>query len=175
MLPFHLSFWPSGITTSLTSGMPRRDTCTMLPDVVSVPAVRVVVAGRLAVDQTPMIGLPERTDALGTWIAMLWTLKPASVSVPVSDRFAAVEEVEDAQIEEERVVGLAGEDAADRAVGLPELVDAAAVAAVVRRRCRPDVVVHRPHRPGGEDGAAALDAASPCRSGTGCGSDRRAP
>ena len=46
----------------------------------------------------------------------------------------AVEQVEHAQIEEERIVGLAGEHAADVPSRLPEFVDAAAVAAVVRRR-----------------------------------------
>ena len=66
--------------------MPRRDTCTNAPLLVSDPAVRVVVAGRLAVAQTPMIGPAPLSEFFGTWIAMLWTLKPASVSVPVSDR-----------------------------------------------------------------------------------------
>ena len=95
--------------------------------------------------------------------------------MPASDRLRAVEQVEHAQIEEERIVGLAGEHAADRAVGLLELVDAAAVAAVVRRRRGADVVVHRAHRARGERRAPAVDARHACRSDRCCGSGRRAP
>src|SRR6185369_2161069 len=76
------------MTTSFTSGMPRRDTCTKLPALVSDPGERVVVVGRLAVAQTPMIGLPARSAAFGTRNARLWTLKPARLSVPASLRLA---------------------------------------------------------------------------------------
>jgi hypothetical protein len=51
------------MTTSLTSGIPRRDTGTKAPLAVSEPATRVVVVGRLAVAQTPMIGLDEERSA----------------------------------------------------------------------------------------------------------------
>ena len=86
----------------------------------------------------------------------------------------AVEQIEHAQVEEERIVGLPGEDAARRAVRLIELVDAAAVPAVVRRRCGADVVVHRLHRPGGEDRAAAVDPRHRVGLDTDSGSGRRA-
>src|ERR1041385_2754299 len=52
--PLKVSLTPSGMTASLTSGIPSRDTCTNAPFDVDTPGVRVVVAGRLAVDQTPM-------------------------------------------------------------------------------------------------------------------------
>src|SRR5262245_7198938 len=68
--------------------MPSRDTWTKLPVLVSDHGVRVVVVGRLAVAQTPMIGLPARSDIFGTRSASVWTLKPARLSTPASLRFA---------------------------------------------------------------------------------------
>ena len=52
--PLNVSFTPRGITASLTSGMPSRDTCTKSPLDTALPGVLVVVAGRLAVDHTPI-------------------------------------------------------------------------------------------------------------------------
>ena len=89
-LPFHLSFCADrnhdlvderhAEARHLHEGAGARFRCR--------PA-RVVVAGRLAVAHTPMIGLDaERSDDFGTCSAMLWTLKPARLSTPASDRFA---------------------------------------------------------------------------------------
>ena len=74
-----LSF--SGMTTSLTSGLPRRETCWNLP---LAPFFCVVV-------QMPMTGFFFAfwflaTHRWGTWSATDWTLKPASVSSPDSER-----------------------------------------------------------------------------------------
>ena|SRR5438105_4650373 len=82
--PLNVSFTPSGITASLTSGMPSRDTCTNAPLDTAVPGARVVVAGRLAVDQTPIEAFgsdPPDGDApvrvrceIGISSAIVWTL-----------------------------------------------------------------------------------------------------
>ena len=66
---FHASFLPAGITTSFTSGMPSRDTCTQDP-----PGAR-----REAVLQMPTIGWlsslpPLASFAFGTCSANVLTL-----------------------------------------------------------------------------------------------------
>src|SRR5882672_7445848 len=72
------SFRPAGTTTSLTSGLPRRETWThCLADVVVLPVMR--TRGRSAVDQMPMFGLRfaflfSATSLNGTWIAIVLTL-----------------------------------------------------------------------------------------------------
>src|SRR5947207_6007209 len=72
------SFRPVGTTTSLTSGLPRRETWTQfLVDVVILPVMRTL--GRFAVDQTPMTGLRfalafSATSLNGTWIAIVFAL-----------------------------------------------------------------------------------------------------
>ncbi len=49
------SFLPSGITTSFTSGMPRRDTCVSGPVIDTVPSPLITVfCSRSAVSQMPM-------------------------------------------------------------------------------------------------------------------------
>src|SRR5215472_3431606 len=72
------SFRPAGTTTSLTSGLPRRETWTQcLVVVVVLPVMR--TRGRSAVDQMPMFGLRfaflfSATSLNGTWIAIVLTL-----------------------------------------------------------------------------------------------------
>src|SRR5213592_1080220 len=72
------SFRPAGTTTSLTNGLPRRETWTQfLADVVILPVMRTL--GRSAVDQTPMTGLRfalafSATSLNGTWIAIVFAL-----------------------------------------------------------------------------------------------------
>ena len=52
---FQKSFCPMGITASLVSGMPRRDTCTQEPEKLgSLSAESVLTAGRLAEAHTPI-------------------------------------------------------------------------------------------------------------------------
>ena len=69
------------MTTSLTSGAPRRETWTHLP----------LVDFFWVVDQVPMIGFFFglsflATHRCGTCSATDWTLKPARVSSPASER-----------------------------------------------------------------------------------------
>src|SRR5215468_3835328 len=72
------SFRPAGTTTSLTSGLPRRETWTHFEvDVAVLPLMRTL--GRSAVDQMPMFGLRVEspfsvTSLNGTWIAIVFTL-----------------------------------------------------------------------------------------------------
>jgi hypothetical protein len=72
------SFRLAGTTTSLTSGLPRRETWTQfLADLLAWPAMRTL--GRSAVDQMPMTGLRfafslSATSLTGTWIAIVFTL-----------------------------------------------------------------------------------------------------
>src|SRR6186997_3568489 len=79
-----------GITTSLTSGWPSRETCTKLLLYFSWPPPRLVIEGRLAVDQTPITAFGSVADdgrarlavsiEIGTSMAIEWTLYPASAS-----------------------------------------------------------------------------------------------
>ena len=69
------------MTTSLTSGLPRRETWTYLP----------LVDFFWVVVQVPMTGFFLAfwflaTHFWGTWSATDWTLKPARVSSPASER-----------------------------------------------------------------------------------------
>src|SRR5215475_5528082 len=72
------SFRPAGATTSLTNGLPRRETWTHFAVDVAVPPVMRTL-GRSVVDQTPMTGLRvasafSATSWNGTWIAIVFTL-----------------------------------------------------------------------------------------------------
>src|SRR6185437_6170355 len=72
------SFRLAGTTTSLTNGLPRRETWTQsVADVDVVPVMR--TRCRSAVDQMPMLGLRaalafSATSLNGTWIAIVFTL-----------------------------------------------------------------------------------------------------
>src|SRR5215831_15759623 len=72
------SFRLAGTTTSLTSGLPRRETWTQsVVDVAVLPVMRTL--GRSAVDQMPMTGLRvalpfSATSLNGTWTAIVFTL-----------------------------------------------------------------------------------------------------
>ncbi len=74
------SLLPTGTTTSLTSGLPSRLTCTMSPEASTLPsALSTSMLGREVVLQTPTMGLalaspPSATSLAGTWIATLLTL-----------------------------------------------------------------------------------------------------
>ena len=82
----NLSFLPSGITTSLTRGMPRRDTLIQLPELAgSAPLVDSTrVLRRSVCDHTPMMALGSSGPVgalpfavsllIGTCRAMLWML-----------------------------------------------------------------------------------------------------
>ena len=78
------------MTISLTSGMPRRETCTGLPLKDWLPSEYWVrMLRRAAVVQMPTIPEPSPPwvmSLLGTWMAKLFTLNPASVSCPVSEK-----------------------------------------------------------------------------------------
>src|SRR5690242_4948720 len=87
------SFRPAGMTSSLTSGLPSRDTCTrsrgLPPTGADAPLIRTRL--RSVVDQMPMTGLRmalplSATSLNGTCRAMVFTLYPASVSCPTSVR-----------------------------------------------------------------------------------------
>ena len=56
---FQLSFAPVGMTTSLISGLPRRDTCTQLT---ARPCRLTLARRRSAADQTPIV-----CEAVSTW------------------------------------------------------------------------------------------------------------
>ena len=75
---FHRSFLPSGMSTSLTSGLPSRDTCRHGPQFTVSPASasQSVTRWRLAVVHTPMVGCPLIVTAeIGTWIAIECTFR----------------------------------------------------------------------------------------------------
>ncbi len=82
------SFRFAGTTTSLTSGLPSRDTWTKSPEAAEVPsAALVVIEARSVVDQTPMTGSsPATSSEIGTCSATAFTLNPSKVSMPTSDR-----------------------------------------------------------------------------------------
>src|SRR5262249_36580976 len=72
------SFRPAGTTTSLTNGLPRRETWNQwLVDVAALPVMRTL--GRSVGDQTPTAGWGvasafSATSWNGTWIAIVFTL-----------------------------------------------------------------------------------------------------
>src|SRR3954453_11674998 len=73
--PLNASLNFSGTTTSLTSGLPSRETCTHGPDTVAPAAVYLTTARRSVVLHTPMTGLrdgaPFSASAFfGTWMAL---------------------------------------------------------------------------------------------------------
>ena len=120
--------WPSGMMTSLTSGLPSRETWTNGPAFTFSPpsASHTRAFWRLAVVQTPMVGCPLTVTAeIGTWIAIectfrwLVALTPAAAGqlgqpergVQVLER-PQVAQVEDrAQVDVEGLGALAGEHA----------------------------------------------------------------
>src|SRR5437588_1468441 len=79
------SFNPRGMTTSFTSGMPRRETLIQSPESFDVPpdVDRTLVLRRSVWDQTPMMALGSSGPlgflplavrrSIGTWRAMVWT------------------------------------------------------------------------------------------------------
>ena len=84
------SLSPAGTTTSLTSGLPSRETCTCLPKGFSTPGCSSIDRRSVSL-HTPMTGLctgssPSTTSDFGTCNAMVFTLYPARVSCPTSDR-----------------------------------------------------------------------------------------
>ncbi len=75
------------MTTSLTSGLPRRETCTKRPRCTGVALLfwlNTRTFGREAVDHTWMIGWSTLsvTSRIGTWIEVVCTFTPAKVSTP---------------------------------------------------------------------------------------------
>src|SRR5580704_16013726 len=75
---FHRSFLPSGLITSLTSGLPSRETCRHGPLDTFWPlsASQTVADWRLAVVHTPMLGWPLLVIAeIVTWIGMECTFR----------------------------------------------------------------------------------------------------
>ncbi len=75
----NLSLSLSGITTSLTSGDPSLETLRYFP----------LASWREVVDHTPITAsFGPRRSSLGTWTPRVFTLKPANVSLPTSERFA---------------------------------------------------------------------------------------
>ena len=82
---FQRSLSPRGMSASLTSGLPSRDTCTHGPvAVLTPPGLRTSAIWRLAEAHTPMTAsarwcrsgsspLAVRSE-IGTWMAMEWTL-----------------------------------------------------------------------------------------------------
>ena len=92
---FQKSFWPSGISTSLTSGLARRDTWWNGPDMtlVLVSASHTLARWRLAVVHTPITeplsvtlpcGLPDSRSPVGTWIAIECTFSCAVALTPAA-------------------------------------------------------------------------------------------
>src|ERR1700689_735675 len=84
---FHRSFLPLGLITSLTSGLPSRETCRHGPlDTFSpLSASQNVADWRLAVVPTPMLGGPLLVTAeIGTWIAMECTLRWLTAFTPAA-------------------------------------------------------------------------------------------
>src|SRR4051812_18688058 len=84
-IALNASLYLTGTTTSLTSGLPSRETWTHWPFDASAPAVRVVVARRSVVLHTPMTGfLPgvwrSARYLFGTCSAIVLTLNPVNVS-----------------------------------------------------------------------------------------------
>ncbi len=132
------SLSPAGTTTSLTSGWPSRETCTQPPDDCAVGHAG--PRGRSVVVQTPITGLRlaspfSATSLNGTCSAMRVDVVAGQGVLADLAEVAAVEQVEDPQVEEERVVGLAGE-----ALPAAREVDDGLVAQllVVRHRRRAD-------------------------------------
>src|SRR5262249_17958331 len=75
---FHSSLCPIGMMTSLTSGLPSRETCRNGPLSTFLPwsASHSLTPWRLAVVHTPMVGWPDLvTVEIGTWIAIEWTFR----------------------------------------------------------------------------------------------------
>ena len=88
--PLKASFRPAGSTTSLTSGLPSRDTCTGSPTAVAVPGASCKVRRSVSL-QTPITGFAcgspfAVTSESGTCSTHVLTLVPDSVSWPTSDR-----------------------------------------------------------------------------------------
>src|SRR5712691_1094039 len=91
---FHRSLKPTGTMTSLNNGLPSRETCTHGPAPCDLPLARIVALCREAVVQIPItdfglaasVGLEPSlvSSFFGTWMAMLWTLKPVVPSIPAA-------------------------------------------------------------------------------------------
>ena len=129
---FQRSLSPIGTTTSLNSGLPRRETWTHGPDSArsSLAGSIIRVLRRLAAPQTPITDLPligslgadpSRVRLLiGTWSAIVWTLSVAVASTPIAGEVAircrfcrgrrSPRSKIDAQVDEEAFVPLARED-----------------------------------------------------------------
>src|ERR1700704_6857560 len=81
------------MSTSLISGSPRRDTCTQLPPLSSSESSSTRAVLRLALAYTPITELRSlgsvgvmwlrARSVLGTCSTMLWTLRPATSSMPL--------------------------------------------------------------------------------------------
>ena len=88
--PLKASFSPAGITTSFTSGLPSRDTCTGSPTAVAAPGESCRVRRSVSL-QTPITGFRAGspfavTSGSGTCSTQVLTFVLARVSCPTSDR-----------------------------------------------------------------------------------------
>src|SRR5512141_3124739 len=79
---FQRSFLPTPTRTSLTSGLPSRETCVYAPPDVIVPSALIVrVDGMLTVDQAPRIAAGFAGSV--TWVAVDVSMEIGTVSVVV--------------------------------------------------------------------------------------------
>ena len=172
----NLSFWPSGISTSFTNGLPSRETCWNAPLFTGVPLVWYVRdACRLARAKTPMIDVasvgsvpgapPEVRSVFGTWMAMVLMFLASSELIPGAAGMcvrkaglerAKVAQVEDgAQVDVEPLGALAGEH---RVVGRQRVDRGVGQRDVVGRRVRSDVAGRAGQAAGrGQDRRHAVD------------------